>query len=190
MLTVYQTAISERRERHLKSKLLLSVRSGGFFHLQITWIPSKTSCFMLLRKQLLWALRSPLHASCESILELLHFYVLNLVCLLLFCFYIILLAVHRRLTHNIFVGGFEWGIGGAESCFTVFCGFGCSDSCLGNCWLRYFSFQMKIRHFKDQLSLNQPVISHFVKFNMPPVTLVHTSCLKTLNFKSTKKAQV
>lgn len=37
---------------------------------------------------------------------------------------------------------------------------------------------MKISHFKDQLSLNQPVISHFIKLNMPPVSLVHTSFSK------------
>lgn len=56
--------------------------------------------------------------------------------------------------------------------------FGSSDSHLENSCLLYFSIQIKISHFKDQLSLNQPVISHFIKLNMPLVSLVHTSFCK------------
>lgn len=55
-------------------------------------------------------------------------------------------------------------------CWGFFCVFGSSDSRLRNRWLLFFSIQMKISHFKDQLSLNQPVISHFIKLKRPPVT--------------------
>lgn len=77
-----------------------------------------------------------------------------------------------------FVGGFWMRVEQLELQKAALLFLGSSDSHLGNSCLLYFSIQMKISHFKEQLLLNQPVISHFIKLNMPPVSLVQTSFCK------------
>lgn len=82
MPTVYQTAASEQRERRRKFTPLL--QRGGIFHLQITWI---LFCFSAHEKTITLSSSLCVHLQ-KSILRLLNFNVPNLVCLLLWGFFI------------------------------------------------------------------------------------------------------
>lgn len=72
---------------------------------------------------------------------------------------------------------FDWGYSNCSSRKLFYSYFGSSDSLLGNCWLLNITIHMKISHFKDQLSQNQPVILHFTKLKKATSDCVAKSSL-------------